>query len=80
MNEVEDYFLCDGCENRDFKVIYNFSLRFHPVNFSDEVIYDKLTREIYQCTQCEKTFTMKQIENGLTEIKRTRKKSGSKPS
>jgi hypothetical protein len=70
---VEDYFLCDSCENKDFKRIYNFSLRFHGVNFSDDLIYDKLTHEIYQCTRCHKTFSMIEIMEGLAKIKARRK-------
>lgn len=73
MDSVRDYFLCDGCQNRDFKLIYSFSIRFHEVNFSDEVIYDKLTDEFYQCTKCSKTFTKDQVEGVLEEIKRRRK-------
>ena len=74
MNLSQKYFLCDDCQNRDFKRIYNFSLRFHRINFSDELIYDRLTDEIYQCTQCSKTFTKDQIEEGLITIKRKYKK------
>ena len=73
MGEIQDYFLCNSCENKDFKCIYNFSLRFHGVNFSDDLIYDQLIDELYQCTQCKKTYTKKQIEEGLAEIKRRRK-------
>jgi hypothetical protein len=74
MELVQDYFLCDSCRNRDFKRIYNFSIRFHGVNFSDELIYDKMTEEIYQCTKCSKTFTNAQIDEALAEFKRHRKK------
>jgi DNA-directed RNA polymerase subunit RPC12/RpoP len=28
---------------------------------------------LYQCVECKKTFTKKQIEEGLAEIKRRRK-------
>ena len=74
MDELRDYFLCDSCSNKYFKRIYNFSLRFHGVNFSDDLIYDQLTDEVYQCTKCHKTFTKKQIESGLAAIKKKRKK------
>ena len=69
MDYIQDYFLCDSCQNKDFKLIYSFSIRFRGVNFSDELIYDKLTDEIYQCTKCNKTFTKDQVEEGLNEIK-----------
>ncbi len=73
MDFLQDYFLCDGCQCRDFKRIYNFSLRFHGVNFSDDLIYDKLIDEIYQCIGCQKTFTKAQIEKRLAEFKQKRK-------
>jgi hypothetical protein len=74
METVRDYFFCDECQNRDFKRIYNFSICFHGVNFSDELIYDKLTEEIYQCTKCRKTFTKEQIDEALAVYKRQRKR------
>jgi len=73
MEVMQDYFICDSCKNRDFTRIYNFSMRFYTVNFSDELIYDKLTDEIYQCTRCNKTFTKEQIDNVLAEFKKKRK-------
>ena len=73
---MQDYFVCDSCKNKDFTRIYNFSMRFYTVNFSDELIYDKLTDEIYQCTQCNKTFTKEQIDNLLVEFKKRRKTRG----
>jgi hypothetical protein len=73
MNFIQDYFLCDECQNQDFKLLYNFSLRFHGVNFSDQLVYDRLTDEIYQCTKCSKTFTKDEIEEKLDEIKDRRK-------
>jgi hypothetical protein len=57
MEVAHDYFLCDGCQNRNFTRIHNFSIRFYGVNFSDDLIYDKLTDELFQCTQCGKTFS-----------------------
>ena len=73
MEVIEEYFLCDDCQNKDFKRIYNFSLRFHGINFSDELIYDHTIDEIYQCTKCQKTFTKVQIDEALIEIKKRRK-------
>ena len=75
MDNIQDYYLCDNCTNKDFKLVYNFSLRFHKVNFSDDLIYDKLTNEMYQCTKCQKIFTKKQIEDGLDKYKKRRKKN-----
>ena len=73
MDEVQDFFLCDSCGCKDFKLVYRFSLRFHGVNFSDDLIYDRLVEERYQCTNCQKTFTKKQIDDGLAELKKIRK-------
>ena len=70
MDFKQDYFLCDRCQNKDFRQIYNFSIRFHGVNFSEDLIYDKLTDEIFQCTECDKTFTRDEVEQVLDEIKK----------
>ncbi len=76
MEVSHDYFLCDGCQNKNFTRIHRFSIRFYGVNFSDDLVYDKLTDELFQCTTCGKTFTMQQIEDVLTEFKKKRR-SGS---
>ena len=65
----QDFFKCDSCGSRDFTVVYNFSLLFHGVNFSDDLIYDRLADQLYQCLNCNKRFTAKQIEEGLSKIK-----------
>ena len=76
MGSIEDYFFCDECENRDFKRIYNFSIRFHGVNFSDDLIYDKIVDERYQCTKCQKIFSIHEIEERLDAYKKKRKEGG----
>ena len=76
MDFMQDYFLCDSCQNKDFRKIYNFSIRFHGVNFSEDLIYDKLTDEIFQCTKCDKTFTRDEVEQVLDEIKKDVKERG----
>jgi ribosomal protein L37AE/L43A len=80
MEYVQDYFSCSNCNNRDFKLIYNFSIRFYGVNFSDDLIYDRLTDEIYQCTKCSKTFTKPEIEEALSAFKKIRKSGSVKDS
>ena len=75
MDDILDFFVCDSCSNKDFNRLYNFYLRFHGVNFSDELIYDKMVEERYQCTKCRKTFTKKEIEEGLSQLRKKRKKS-----
>lgn len=74
MDHIQDYFLCDNCKNREFTRIYSFSLKFHGVNFSDDLIYDQLTDELYRCMECDRTFTKGQIEEGLNKIKKAHKK------
>lgn len=74
MDEIEDYFFCDDCQGKDFRVIYRFSLRFHNVNFSDELIYDRHTEEVYQCNHCGKLFTKKQVDEGLDRLKKRRRR------
>ncbi|MBN1627087.1 MAG: hypothetical protein JW944_11230 [Deltaproteobacteria bacterium] len=69
MKVIHEYFLCDACNCKDFIRIYNFSLKFHNINFSDELVYDRITDEIYQCANCKKTFTKDQIEEGIQAIK-----------
>jgi ribosomal protein L37AE/L43A len=76
MEWIEKYFECGECKNRNFRQIYNFMIRFHTVNFSDGLIYDKVTNEIYECTQCGKSYTKGQIENKLAQFRRSRNSIG----
>lgn len=76
MDEIRDFFLCEDCSNKNFKLVYNFSIRFHGVNFSDDLIYDRLAEEIYHCTKCDKTYTKEQIDEKLADSKRKRKGRG----
>ncbi len=73
MEVSHDYFLCDSCQNKNFTRIHSFSIRFYGVNFSDDLIYDKLTDEMFQCTKCGKTYTKQQIEEVLAEFKKIRR-------
>ncbi len=75
MNEVIEFFECDQCSNKNFQLVYSFSLRFHRVNFDDQLIYDKILEEKYQCTNCNKTFTKEDIEKGLEQIKKKHRKT-----
>lgn len=75
MEVIHEFFFCDDCKCQDFKRIYKFSLRFHGINFSDDLIYDEITEELYQCTKCQKTFTKNQIEEGLDKLKEKYKKT-----
>jgi hypothetical protein len=72
MDDILDYFLCDVCAGKDFKLVYNFCLRFHGVNFSDDLIYDETVGERFQCTKCGKTFSRGEIESGLALLRKER--------
>ncbi|MBN1106951.1 MAG: hypothetical protein JXL84_26345 [Deltaproteobacteria bacterium] len=72
MDVIEKYFECSECKNRNFKQIYNFLVRLHSVNFSDGLIYDRLTNELYECTQCGQSYTRNQIEDTLTKLRKSR--------
>ncbi len=76
MGDFHDYFLCEECGNRHFKPISSFSIRFYGVNFSDKLVYDKLTEESYQCTQCNKIYTIEQIDEKLAAYKELRMQTG----
>jgi len=68
MDIIKDYFSCDKCKNKDFIRIHNFSVQFRRVNFSDDLLYDEVTGELFQCTHCKKTFSRHQIKAELKEM------------
>ncbi|HDZ90902.1 MAG: hypothetical protein JRJ09_09945 [Deltaproteobacteria bacterium] len=74
MGDILDFFVCDGCSNVDFEPVFKFGLRFHGVNFSEELIYDEIVEERYRCTKCHKDFSRKEIEEGLAELRKMRKR------
>jgi hypothetical protein len=80
MNDIKDYILCDNCKNKNFIRVYNFALQFRKVNFSDDVISDEVSEELYQCTHCQKIFTKQEIDARLKTMvnKRLRSLSDSK--
>ena len=73
MGDILDFYVCEECSNKNFNRVYRFCLRFHGVNFSDDLIYDKIIEERYQCTKCQKTVTKKEIEEGLSKLRRKRR-------
>jgi hypothetical protein len=77
MHEIQEYFHCEDCHGKDFKPIRSFSLRFHKVNFSDEVFYDNVTEEKYECVNCGRTYSRRQIVSGLDLLKGQRKRQRS---
>ena len=76
MEIIHEFFQCDDCQCKDFKRIYNFSLRFRSVNFSDSLVYDRLIDEIYQCVECKKRYSLEEIDECLEKIKKKHKNTG----
>jgi hypothetical protein len=73
MDVIQDVFCCSACRNENFRQIYGFSIVFHTVNFTDELIYDKVTRQSYECTKCGKIYSNEEIEETLREFKKERR-------
>ena len=71
--EIIDYFECKRCGNREFRPVYTFSLRFHAVNFSDNLMYERVHEERFECTNCNTTYTKDEIVEELRELKRKRR-------
>lgn len=75
MDVTRDFFSCSACQCRNFRQLYNFSIVFHTVNFSDDLIYDRLTEESYECTKCGMVYTKEEIEEQLRQFKKARRSS-----
>ncbi len=75
MDAIRDFFSCSACRCRTFRQVYSFSIVFHTVNFSDDLIYDRVTEESFECTQCGKIYSKKEVEESLREFKRKRRSS-----
>jgi len=73
MDVMQDFFRCGACQNKDFRQVYNFSMKFRTVNFSEELMYDRITDEVYECTRCGRTFTRDEVEKTLSNFKRNRR-------
>ncbi len=71
--EMVDYFECEKCGNLEFRPVYSFSLRFHTVNFSDNLIYERVNEERFECTRCNARYTKDEIRQRLRELKRKRR-------
>lgn len=78
MDDIKDYLVCDNCKNKNFIRVYNFALQFRKVNFSDDVMYDEVSEELYRCTHCQKIFTKQQMDARLKEMANERLRSFSK--
>jgi hypothetical protein len=49
------------------------------VNFSDDLLYDEVPGETFQCTHCKKTFSKRQIKTELKQMIDERLKSVTVP-
>ena len=52
-----------------FRKEYVFSIEFHSVNFSDDLIYGREREEIYVCNCCGAEMSYEQIRQGLRDTK-----------
>jgi hypothetical protein len=75
MDVIRDFFSCSACQCRTFRQVYRFSIAFHTVNFSDDLIYDRLTEESFECTQCGKIYSKEEVEEKLRQFKKMRRSS-----
>jgi hypothetical protein len=73
MDVMRDFFCCETCQSKAFRQVYTFSMVFQTVNFSDDLIYDRLTEESYECAQCGKIYSKEQVEERLREFKQNRR-------
>ncbi|RJR48223.1 MAG: hypothetical protein C4576_08530 [Desulfobacteraceae bacterium] len=73
MKVMRDFFFCEECRCKAFRQVYTFSMAFQKVNFSDELIYDRVTEESFECTQCGKIYSREQVEERLREFKKSRR-------
>lgn len=68
--ETIEHFRCKNCGNIEFRPIFTFSLRFYTVNFSDDLIYEHVNKETFECTKCNAKYTKDEINQGLGELKK----------
>lgn len=67
---ISETFLCNDCGGKYFLKVYTFSIRFKEVDFSDEMIYDKMEDERYMCGACRTTYSQKEVDDTLRQAKR----------
>ncbi len=68
--QLSETFLCNECRGKYFIKVYTFSIRFKEVDFSDDLIYDKLEDERYMCGACRATYSQTEVEETLRRAKR----------
>lgn len=61
-------FTCEDCKCQEFDKEYEFFVDFKNVNFSDDLVYDKRTEEVYVCKNCGKKYAHDFIQNKIEEI------------
>jgi len=65
----KEEFTCVHCKHTRFSREYIFFMRFQEVDFSDDLVYDRVTEEIYMCQKCGKRTSLEDIKQGLRDIK-----------
>lgn len=68
--QLAETFLCNECGGKYFIKVYTFSIRFKEVDFSDDLIYDKLEDERYMCGECRATYSQVEVDDTLRQAKR----------
>ena len=61
-------FVCKSCKSADFNKIYNFSVDFKNVNFSDSLIYDINPKCVYVCIECGERYSYEYIQESIQRI------------
>ena len=68
MKHYTKNFNCNHCGSKDFKKVYNFSVNFKNVNFSDNLIYDVNPKCVYVCIECGERYSYKYIQESIQRI------------
>jgi hypothetical protein len=72
-DRIREYFVCDKCGSKDFLPRHSFVIELKTVNFSDDLIYDKIIEECYECKGCGECIKQDQIDAGLRELEHKHK-------
>jgi hypothetical protein len=76
VEEVKEYFTCDKCGSQNFFTRNSFAILLKKVNFSEDLVYDHITEECYECKECGECINRGDIDDAIREIKRKYKNEG----
>ena len=65
MTKYTKKFICLDCKGENFGANYKFSVEFKDVNFTDRLIYDKITEASYFCKECGKVYSQEFIQESI---------------